>query len=80
MQEEITKHPDSGVSCGVEIQTKQHGEKTVYLFTSDISVATRSRDKVLKQNVTFSEMRSVWESVSLSFLLKERFNALPFTS
>ncbi len=39
MQEEITKHPDSGFPCSVEIQTKQQGEKSAYLFTSDVSDA-----------------------------------------
>lgn len=74
MQEEITKHPDSGVSCSVEIQTKQHGEKSPYLLRSHMSDTEK---KVTKSKMLHSVTKGV---LGNRFLLQFKKKSVSYVS
>lgn len=75
----------SGVSCSVALQTKQHGEKSAYLLTSDMSVATGSGEESGWDEMLHSVGRGMCFSCNLKpyciqVFRDERFKTLHFTS
>ena len=63
----------SGVLRSVELQTKQRGRKSVYLPTSDVSLAVRSGEESARsQMLHLADEESCWDWVSPA--IKQAFN------